>query len=103
MITSVLPTIRELSDEKRDQSNELPRYEADLTGSVHRVYGVVALQPNIEGSGYVLLLEGTSMAATESAADFVFDDSRLLPFLAKVRQKNGSLPYFELRVRKAFS
>ena len=78
------------------QSNELPRYEADLTGPVHRVYGVVALQPNIEGSGYVLLLEGTSMAGTESAADFVFDDSRLLPFLAKVRQKNGSLPYFEL-------
>ena len=78
------------------QSNELPRYEADLTGPVHRVYGVVALQPNIEGSGYVLLLEGTSMAGTESAADFVFDDSRLLPFLAKIRQKNGSLPYFEL-------
>jgi hypothetical protein len=78
------------------QSNELPRYEADLTSPVHRVYGVVALQPSIEGSGYVLLLEGTSMAGTESAADFVFDDSRLLPFLAKVRQKDGSLPYFEL-------
>lgn len=77
-------------------SNELPRYEADLTGLVHRVYGLIALQPNIEGSGYVLLLEGTSMAGTESAADFVFDDSRLLPFLAKIRQKNGSLPYFEL-------
>jgi hypothetical protein len=77
-------------------SNELPRYEADLTGPVHRVYGLIALQPNIEGSGYVLLLEGTSMAGTESAADFVFDDSRLLPFLAKIRQKNGSLPYFEL-------
>jgi hypothetical protein len=78
------------------KSNELPRYEADLSGPVHRVYGVVALQPNIEGSGYVLLLEGTSMAGTESAADFVFDDSRLLPFLAKLRQKDGSLPYFEL-------
>jgi hypothetical protein len=77
-------------------SNELPRYQADLTGSVHRVYGLIALQPNIGGSGNVLLLEGTSMAGTESAADFVFDDSRLLPFLAKIRQKNGSLPYFEL-------
>jgi hypothetical protein len=81
------------------QSNELPRYEADLTGPVHRVYGMVALQPNIDGSGYVLLLEGTSMAGTESAADFVFDDSRLLPFLAKIRQKNGSLPYFELLLK----
>ena len=78
------------------QSNELSRYEAALTGPVHRVYGLIALQPNIEGSGPVLLLEGTSMAGTESAADFVFDDSRLLPFLAKIKQKNGSLPYFEL-------
>jgi hypothetical protein len=77
-------------------SNEPPRYQADLAGSVHRVYGLIALQPNIGGSGNVLLLEGTSMAGTESAADFVFDDSRLLPFLAKIRQKNGSLPFFEL-------
>lgn len=78
------------------QSNELSRYEADLTGPVHRIYGLIALRPNIGGAGSVLLLEGTSMAGTESAADFVFDDSRLLPFLAKIRQKNGSLPYFEL-------
>ena len=75
---------------------ELPRYEADLTGPLHRVYGLIALRPNIEGSGDVLMLEGTSMAGTESAADFVFDDSRMLPFLSKVRQNNGSLPYFEL-------
>jgi hypothetical protein len=36
------------------------------------------------------------MAGTESAADFVFDDTRLLPFLDKIRKPNGSLPYFEL-------
>jgi len=78
------------------RNNEQARYEADLTGPVHRVYGLVALRPNVQGSGYVLLLEGTSMAGTESAADFVFDDSRLLPFLASIQQKDGSLPYFEL-------
>jgi hypothetical protein len=77
-------------------SNEQPRYEADLSGPVHRVYGLIALRPNMNGSGDVLLLEGTSMAGTESAADFVFDDSRLRPFLATIKQKNGSLPYFEL-------
>jgi hypothetical protein len=78
------------------QSNEKARYEADLTGPVHRVYGLIALRPNMKGSGDVLVLEGTSMAGTESAADFVFDDSRLLPFLATIKQNNGSLPYFEL-------
>jgi hypothetical protein len=77
-------------------SKEQARYEADLTGPVHRVYGLIALRPNMKGSGDVLILEGTSMAGTESAADFVFDDSRLLPFLATIKQKNGSLPYFEL-------
>jgi hypothetical protein len=76
--------------------NEQGRYEADLTGPVRRVYGLIALRPYMKGSGDVLVLEGTSMAGTESAADFVFDDSRLLPFLAKIKQNNGSLPYFEL-------
>lgn len=78
------------------RKNEQAQYEADLTGPIHRVYGLVALRPNVQGSGYVLLLEGTSMAGTESAADFVFDDSRLLPFLATIKQADGSLPYFEL-------
>jgi hypothetical protein len=36
------------------------------------------------------------MAGTEAAADFVFDDSVLLPFLAKIRAPDGSLPYFEV-------
>jgi len=44
----------------------------------------------------VLILEGTSMAGTESAADFVFENGRLLPFLEKIRNPNGALPYFEL-------
>lgn len=81
---------------RRPRKNEQARYEADLTSPVHRVYGLVALRPNVQGAGYVLLLEGTSMAGTESAADFVFDDSRLLPFLSTIQQKDGSLPYFEL-------
>ena len=36
------------------------------------------------------------MAGTESAADFVFDDARLLPFLQQIKSANGTLPYFEL-------
>ena len=78
------------------QSNELPRYDSDQADPLHKVYGMVALQPNLEGSGQILILEGTSMAGTESAADFVFDDARLLPFLNKIRNQNGSLPYFEI-------
>jgi hypothetical protein len=78
------------------RSNELSRYEADQTSAQHKVYGLIALRPDLQGSGQILILEGTSMAGTESAADFVFDDTRLLPFLDTIRKQDGSLPYFEV-------
>ncbi|HEY4049753.1 MAG TPA: hypothetical protein VGM27_23060 [Acidobacteriaceae bacterium] len=83
-----------LNRSPRDQ--ELARYDSMRSDPAHKVYGLVALRPSLGGSGQVLILEGTSMAGTESAADFVFDDTRLLPFLDKIRKPNGSLPYFEL-------
>jgi hypothetical protein len=49
----------------------------------------------------VLILEGTSMAGTESAADFVFDDARLSQFIDKVRKSSGKVPYFELLLRSS--
>lgn len=62
----------------------------------HDVYCVVAYRPNLSGNGKVLILEGTSMAGTECAWDFVADDSRLLPFLQQIENRDGSIPYFEL-------
>jgi hypothetical protein len=78
------------------RDGEMARYESDHRDPQHTVYGLIALQPNLEGSGQILILEGTSMAGTESAADFVFDDARLLPFLDRIKMRNGALPYFEL-------
>jgi hypothetical protein len=79
--------------------NELALYDYDELDPSHTVYGVAALRPNLSGSGYVLILEGTSAAGTEAAADFVFDDALLLPFLHNIRNSNGSLPYFEVLVQ----
>ena len=78
------------------RGTELSRYEADIVDPQQKVYGLIALRPNLEGYGDILILEGTSMAGTESAADFVFDDARLLPFLQQIKSANGTLPYFEL-------
>jgi len=78
------------------RDKELARYDSIRSDPAHKIYGIVALRPNLGGSGQILILEGTSMAGTESAADFVFDDTRFLPFLDKIRRSNGSLPYFEL-------
>jgi hypothetical protein len=75
---------------------ELPLYGANSSGSGQTIYAVIAFLPNLSKTGDVLLLEGTNMAGTESAADFLMDDSRLLPFLAKVQRPDGSTPHFEM-------
>lgn len=62
----------------------------------HRVYGLVAYIPNLSGNGNALLIEGTSMAGTEAAWDFVSDDSELLPFLKRIQRPDGTIPHFEL-------
>jgi hypothetical protein len=82
-------------------SGELPRYDSDPADPRHREYSVVALRPNLRDPLQVLILEGTSMAGTEAAADFVLDDKRLRPFLAKIRNPDGSIPYFELLLQSS--
>jgi hypothetical protein len=62
----------------------------------HRVYGVVGFLPNLGGTGSVLILEGTSMAGTECAWDFVADDSSFLPFVNRIKRPDGSIPHFQL-------
>lgn len=76
--------------------DELPRYDYDRLDPLHTVYGLAALRPGLGTSGHALILEGTSMAGTDAAAEFVFNDAQLLPFLKKIRNPNGSLPYFEV-------
>jgi hypothetical protein len=78
------------------RANEPSRWDVPEQDRQHRVYAVVAFLPNLAGNGNVLILEGTTMAGTECAWDFVSDDSRLLPFLQKIRQANGRIPYFEV-------
>lgn len=65
------------------------------------IYGVVAYRRNLQGSGHVLILEGQTMAGTQTAADFVFDESYLLPFLKKVTRPDGTIPFFELLLRSS--
>jgi hypothetical protein len=80
---------------------ERQQYDFRKQDISHTVYGVVAFRPNLRGAGKVLILEGTSMAGTEAAADFVFDDTHLLPFLSKIRNPDGSIPYFEVLLQSS--
>jgi hypothetical protein len=80
---------------------EALHYDSTPHDPAPTVYGIVAYLPNIPKSGHVLILEGQTMAGTQAAADFVFDDSYLLPFLKKISAPDGSIPNFELLLRSS--
>jgi hypothetical protein len=84
---------------RNPRPGEQPKYDSVANDPNHTIYGLVAYRPTLSGSGKVLILEGQSMAGTETAADFVFDDGYLLPFLRSIRKPDGSIPYFELLLR----
>lgn len=81
------------------RQGEQSTYVMAMNDPEHTVYGVVAYRPSLSGSGKVLILEGQSMAGTETASDFVFDDGYLVPFLRSIRRADGTIPYFELLLR----
>ena len=80
-------------------SNELAIYRSTDVNHVHTEFCIIAFQPNPSGSGDALLLEGQSQSSTEAAEEFVQNDADLLPFLNKIRRKDGSIPYFELLLK----
>ena len=82
---------------RRPQPGEPSVYNPEREGP-HQVYAVIAFLPNLTASGNVLLLEGISMAGTESAADLVTDDQRLLPILRGIQRPDGTLPHFEMMI-----
>ena len=75
---------------------EPARWTSNYDDPQHRVYGVVGFLPNLGGTGSVLIVEGTSMAGTQCAWDFVADDSSFLPFIHRIKRPDGSIPHFQL-------
>jgi len=75
---------------------EPAHWDSDAKDPQHHVFGLIAYLPNLAGDGDALILEGTSMAGTEGARDFVLDASQLLPFLKQIQNPDGNVPHFEL-------
>jgi hypothetical protein len=70
-------------------------YETDQTDPARTTFGVIAVTPNLDGTGHVLLIEGINMAGTEAAADYLFSDaSRAL--LSQVFDAKGNMMPFEV-------
>lgn len=75
---------------------EQATYRSTDVDHVHTEYGVIAFQPNLNRSGNALLLEGQSQISTEAAERFVENDADLIPFLKRIRAKDGFIPHFEV-------
>ena len=62
-------------------------------------YAVLALMPNLESRGSVLLLTGTTMLSMEAAGEFLAAPDSLGRLRAALQRPAGPLPYFELLLR----
>ncbi len=83
---------------RHPQAGELPVYENDATGPSHRTYAVIALVPNLNNTGWVLLAEGLTMAGTQAAVDTLFNRGMMRPLLDQFRNADGSLNPFEILI-----
>jgi hypothetical protein len=64
------------------------------TTAPYTTYAVIALVPNLDHSGWVLLIEGLTMAGTEAASDLVLHGN-ITPLMHDVT-RNGAMRPFEV-------
>lgn len=81
---------------KFPQKGELAQYHLAPSDPTHTAYALVALTPNLAGTGMVLIIEGTSIAGTEAAADFLTDGSKIEKTLEPSFKQDGRIPSFEV-------
>lgn len=78
---------------------ESPVYRSNFNGASPETYAVLALLPNLDRNGWILLIEGLNMAGTEAAANMLLDDATILPLIRQSTSPGGLLQPFELLIR----
>jgi hypothetical protein len=81
---------------RNPQKGEPALWEFGKNDPEQRVVGLIAYMPSLAGDGNTLVLQGATMSGTEAAMDFITDDTKLLPFLNRIRHPDGTLPHFEV-------
>jgi hypothetical protein len=64
--------------------------------NTHNAYALVALVPNLSGTGHVLILQGTTMAGTEAAVEFVTNPNELGYVLNPYISQHHNVPNFQV-------
>jgi hypothetical protein len=70
-------------------------YETNQADPARSTFGVIAVTPNLDGTGHVLLIEGLNMAGTEAAADYLFSDASKA-LLSQIFDAKGNVLPFEV-------
>jgi hypothetical protein len=83
---------------KHPVAGESAIYTNDATTPSHRTYAVVALVPNLNNTGWILIVEGLTMAGTQAATDILFNREQMKSVLEKASAGNGKLKPFELLI-----
>jgi hypothetical protein len=73
-------------------------YRNGLNTAASPTYGAIAFLPGLDGAGQILIIQGLNMAATQAAADTLFNASSIQPVLQQAKLPNGALRPFELLV-----
>ncbi|MDE1175843.1 MAG: hypothetical protein PW789_04475 [Edaphobacter sp.] len=78
---------------------EPAQWFSDPADRLKNAYCKVSYLANPSGAGNVLVLEGTSMAGTECAWEFISNQGRLKQFLKMVDWRDHQAPHFEVLLR----
>lgn len=62
----------------------------------HDVFSLIAYLPNLDKTGHVLVISGTTMAGIDAAGDFLGTPGALTPILANVDNGDGTFKPFEV-------
>jgi hypothetical protein len=83
---------------KHPAGAEQQRYSNGTDDTGNLTYGVIDYLPGLDGSGHTLIIQGLNMAATQAAADILFNADVMKPILQQATLPDGDLKSFELLV-----
>lgn len=81
---------------RRPKAGESAEYRSIAGDPERRAYATVAFVKNLDGTGHALVIQGTGMAGTEAAADYVLGQTELTSLLHASSSANSPVPDFEV-------
>lgn len=78
---------------------ELPEYASHWNEPAHETFALIALLPNVNGDGHLLLVQGLDVAGTQAAGEALFRPELIGPILKRAMRPDGTLHNFEILLR----